>query len=63
MVAARRPREMVGLRFDRLIEVIDWNRVLIQAQGRHLLVHLASDDVGDLRVCGECIKYVLLMEE
>ena len=63
MVVARKPRAMLGLgRFDLLVEVIDWNRVLIQAEGRHMLVH-NRDGVGNRLVCGDCIKYVLLMEE
>ena len=58
MVAARTPRMLLGLgRYERVIESIDWNRILIQARGEHAKTHpnLTIDNV-----CGECIRSVLL---
>lgn len=60
MVAAREPRALLGLgKYEQVIESIDWNRVVLQAEGLHeKLGHRFRDSV-----CGECIKAVLLRED
>jgi hypothetical protein len=62
-IAARDPRGMFGLpdiRYEDVINIIDWNRVLIQAQGLHAKAHQHSDFRA---VCGKCIKTILLRNE
>lgn len=57
MVVSRSPRMQVGhFNYERLIESVDWNRVVIQAMAEHAKNHY---DRG-YPVCGECIKSVLL---
>lgn len=59
MVAARTPRQLAGFNYERLINSVDWNRVLIQAQGRHLSEHNGNGET----TCGWCIQSVLLRYE
>lgn len=60
MVASREPRATLGLGvYERLIESIDWNRVVLQAEGLHDQLGHRFRDI----VCGECIKSVLLRTE
>jgi hypothetical protein len=69
MVASRDARDLLGTRvYNDIIKAIDWNRVLLEAQGRHLLHFtpeqseaIKADDLHPL--CGECIRDVLLLEE
>lgn len=56
MVAARTPRQLAGFNFDQLIRSIDWHRVLLQAQGLHLVEHHGNGD----NACGWCVQSVLL---
>lgn len=56
MVAAKTPRMIAGFRYEDLIHSIDWARVLLQAQGRHLREHAGSGE----NTCGYCIQSVLL---
>lgn len=56
MVAARTPRMIAGFQYEDLICSIDWSRVLLQAQGRHLSEHRGDGE----NTCGWCIRSVLL---
>jgi hypothetical protein len=57
-------RELVSAAFVRLVDHIDWNRVLLEATGRHFALHHKDDDkkylMSDDNVCGECICEALL---
>lgn len=63
MVASRTPRQLLGelssFPYERFIESIDWNRVLIQSMGDHRIYHKYSQD----QTCGLCIQAVLLRTE
>ena len=54
------PRQAVdifgGNQWRRAVESLDWNRIYIEAQGRHL--RHTGDPIGT--TCGTCIKEVLL---
>lgn len=57
MVAARSGR-MISVNYDDIISSIDWNRVLIQAEGLHRYLH-----PGNMKeLCGSCIQSVLLRQ-
>lgn len=67
-----RSRALAEKLYVDLVETIDFTRVLIEAQGRHLSVHpdkgvlLASAGIGDAfttSICPECITEVLLAQE
>jgi hypothetical protein len=53
-----------GAVYEHVVKKIDWNRVILEASGRHLRVGHEDRDNGlaDL-ICGECIEAALLAEE
>lgn len=56
-------RELASAIFVRMVDRTDWNRVLLEAQGRHMAVHDTEGKgylLGDESVCGECINEALL---
>lgn len=61
--AGRDARKVAGFQYDEIIKAIDWNRVLIQAYGRHEKIHPKRGETSGLSVCGDCIKSVLLRTE
>jgi hypothetical protein len=46
--------------FDAIVNGIDWNRVLLEASGRHVTLHDENDDPAMRDVCGECVRSALL---
>lgn len=62
MVAAREGRDFIGrlgeptFQYEVIINLIDWNRVLIQAYGLHAKNHGTEPNP----ICGSCIRDVLL---
>lgn len=67
MVAARTARQLSGFNYEKIIMAIDWTRVLIEAEGRHMnpnthpVGHVGSSSIR--QVCGLCIRTVLLQRE
>lgn len=64
MIVARSPRILFDrhepeLKYEDVIEAVDWNRVLIEAYGQHARIH--EDEPNP--ICGQCIKTVLLKTE
>lgn len=65
MVAARsgidlfNSRGLPEIKYDDIINAIDWRRVLIQAYGEHARVHGTEPH----SICGNCIKAVLLRKD
>ena len=60
MVAARTGRDIFGrIDFDHAMSVMDWNRVAIEATGRHLREHADSP----LPMCGPCLRATVLANE
>lgn len=66
MVAARNPMSLFdlgGFRYEDIIESIDWNRVLIEANGLHLrrgLDNPTHSTHSNSTTCGICLRDVLL---
>ena len=52
--------EVVLKELKTTLRAVDWNRVLLQAQGRHLAL---GHDYGDYEPCGECVMEALLIED
>jgi hypothetical protein len=63
MIAARTGRQILGFDYDRFVMSMDWNRVLIEAQGMHLREHMGDSPLVPMPTCGTCLRNVLLMEE
>jgi hypothetical protein len=64
MVVSRDARDLLGRRvYSDIIKAIDWNRVLLEARGRHLLHHDDLSQHPEAETCGRCIRDVLLLEE
>lgn len=45
--------------YDELVREIDWSRILIEAQARHIQVHIDRHPTP----CGECVREALLYDE
>jgi hypothetical protein len=55
--AWERVKSAADLLFERIVSRVDWSRVLIEAQGRHL----GLDHSGEL--CGPCLRDALLSKD
>lgn len=55
--------EMVDSLFVRIAEMVDWNRVLLEAQGRHLTLEHDENRGYDDTPCGECVFEALLSRD
>lgn len=67
MVAARNPMSLFdmssGIRYEDIVESIDWNRILIEANGLHLRRGLDNPThyvQSGSTTCGVCLRDVLL---
>ena len=48
-----------GLSWSSAVMALDWNRVLLEARGLHMVDHGGDSE----SVCGLCVRNVLLMED
>jgi len=54
--------EAASIVFERIVDNVDWKRVMIEATGRHFAAgHPEDSQTG--HVCGDCVREALLSED
>jgi hypothetical protein len=55
----RDPFYILDYKIDDYVMSLDWNRILLQAQGQHLRVHEGTGE----NTCGTCLRSIMLRKD